>query len=233
MYSRLSRDILINHGGLSRNCLIENMNTTEIQNENNNEDLNFNLIKKSNYHDFNQFILSLKNNQNSLNIMSINIQGINTSFSELQVLVSQINDQNLNLGIIALQECHLSEIDMSPFDLIGYERISSDPVVSSFGGLTTYIRNDINYKIKKKYVGSKLWEGQFFEIILEGNKKKILGNIYKKCSNYNVSEINTLITEFEPILQEFSNSNAEVTLCGDFNMNLLRLEQYVKYDEFF
>ena len=160
MYSRLSRDILINHGGLSRNCLIENMNTTEIQNENNNEDLNFDLIKKSNYHDFNQFILSLKNNQNSLNIMSINIQGINTSFSELQVLVSQINDQNLNLGIIALQECHLSEIDMNPFDLIGYKRISSDPVVSSFGGLTTYIR-----KIKKKYVGSKLWEGQFFEIM--------------------------------------------------------------------
>ena len=88
-------------------------------------------------------------------ITSINIQGVNTSFSELQVLFSQINDQNLNLGILALQECHLSDIDMNPFDLIGYERISSDPVVSSFG-------NDINYKIKKKYVGSKLWEGQFF-----------------------------------------------------------------------
>ena len=55
----------------------------------------------------------------------------------------------------------------------------------------------------------------------------------KLCSNYNVSEMNTLITEFGPVLQEFSNSNTEVTLCGDFNMNLLRLEQYVKYDEFF
>ena len=60
MYSRLSRDVLINHGGLSRNCLIENINTFENQNGINNEDLNLNLIKKSNYHDFNQFIQSSK-----------------------------------------------------------------------------------------------------------------------------------------------------------------------------
>ena len=45
--------------------------------------------------------------------------------------------------------------------------------------------------------------------------------------------MNTLISELVPILQEFSNSNAEVTICGDFNMNLLRLDQYIKYDEFF
>ena len=104
--------------------------------------------------------------------MSINIQGINTSFSELQVLTSHIIDLNLNLEIVTLQECHLSDENMAPFDLTGYTRISSDPVISRFGGLTTYIKDDLVYKIKKKYVGSNLWEGQFFESSLKENKKK-------------------------------------------------------------
>ena len=43
----------------------------------------------------------------------------------------------------------------------------------------------------------------------------------------------TLIAEFEPIIHELSRDNAEVILCGDFNMNLLKLDQYDKYDEFF
>ena len=236
MYNNLSRNILLNHGGLSRNCLIESINANSNDNDvnNNNIDQGLNLIKKSNYHDLDQFTNHLRSHQNTLNIMSINIQGINTSFSELQVLTSHINNLKLNLDIMALQECHLSEDDMAAFDLTGYARISSDPVISKFGGLTTYIRDDLDYKIKKKYVGSNLWEGQFFEFTLKANRKKIIfGNIYKKCSNYNVSEMCTLIAEFEPILHDLSKDNAEVIICGDFNMNLLKLDQYEKYDEFF
>ena len=174
MYTSLSRNVLLNHGGLSKNCLIESMNANSNFSHVNNIDIDqsLNLIKKSNYHDLNQFTQHLRSHQNALNIMSINIQGINTSFSELQVLTSHIIDLNLNLEIVALQECHLSDENMAPFDLKGYTRISSDPVISRFGGLTTYIRDDLVYKIRKKYVGSDLWEGQFFEFSLKENKKK-------------------------------------------------------------
>ena len=48
MYNNLSRNILLNHGGLSRNCLIESINANSNVNDvnNNNIDQGLNLIKK-------------------------------------------------------------------------------------------------------------------------------------------------------------------------------------------
>ena len=233
MYSKLTRGILENHSGPENNCLVERLNRNLYHSNNLHFDFNATSIRKSGYHDLNSFWSELQAHQNNLNLLSLNIQGITTSFNELEVLISEISNKKLNLPIICLQETHLRSEQMQSYDLDNYCRISSDPSVSSFGGLTTYFRDDIKFKQNITVNSSSLWEAQFFEVIVEGNMKIILGNVYKKCSNYNALGASEFITEFRHSLDGLINSYAEVILCGDWNINLLKLDQYEKYNEFF
>ena len=110
MYNNLSTNLLTNHGGLSRNCLIESINKNSNNNDENNTDESLNLLKKSSYHDFDQFIRAIKSHPNTFNLISLNIQGVKTSFPELNVTMSKIKELKLNIGIICLQECHLRKM---------------------------------------------------------------------------------------------------------------------------
>ena len=54
-------------------------------------------------------------------------------------------------------------------------------------------------------------------------KQYAIGNIYKPAKDNNANNINTFTMEIEPVLQELSSSSAEVLICGDYNINLLKL----------
>ena len=55
-------------------------------------------------------------------------------------------------------------------------------------------------------------------------KTNLLLEIYKPPrDNNNANNIYTFTTEIEPILQELSTANTEVLICGDYNINLLKL----------
>ena len=41
------------------------------------------------------------------------------------------------------------------------------------------------------------------------------------------------MTELEPIMQELSSSNREVLICGDYNINLLKLTGEAHFSDFF
>ena len=41
------------------------------------------------------------------------------------------------------------------------------------------------------------------------------------------------MTELEPIIQELSSSDTEVLICGEYNMNLLKLIGEAHFSDFF
>ena len=63
-----------------------------------------------------------------------------------------------------LQETHLEKEVCDSFKLPGYNQISQSPIVSKFGGLTIFLRDDILFTEKNIGNVSKLWEGQFIEL---------------------------------------------------------------------
>ena len=64
--------------------------------------------------------------------------------------------------------------------------------------------------------------------------KFIIGNVYNlPRDNNNANNIDAFTREIEPILQELSSSNTEVLICGDYNINLLKLAGESHLADFF
>ena len=113
------------------------------------------------------------------------------------------------------------------------------PTASSHGGLITYVDNSFEVTVIKKIDFSTVWEGLFLELKHGSLKNKfVIGNIYKPPpppprDNNNANNIYTFTTEIKPILQELSTANTEVLICGDYNINLLKLAGESHLADFF
>ena len=104
---------------------------------------------------------------------------------------------------------------------------------STHGGVVTSVDNSYDVTIKAEVNNSDIWDGLFLEIKHENlNNKMIIGNIYKPPKDYNNSG-NTVgfVSELEPILNDLGNTNPEVLICGDYNINFLKVnsEQHFGY----
>ena len=79
--------------------------------------------------------------------------------------------------------------------------------------------------------------GKAFFIDISGetvSKKITLGNIYKPPKNNNNNpNITTFINEFSPLLHTLSHENCYSILAGDFNMDLLKLNERELFSDFF
>ena len=81
---------------------------------------------------------------------------------------------------------------------------------------------------------SMLWDGMFVEISGQSlNDKKItLGNIYRQPKNI-IDDYNTFFSELVPILTQLNKSKSEVIITGDFNLDLLKLNENNIVSNFF
>ena len=224
-----NEQILMNHGGVKNNSLSKLLeNDNEIENE-----LKF--FKFSDYYDFTSFKNSIKKYKNHFTILCINIQGLQAKFNELVVILEDLKNDNIIFSAICLQETHLEYDDtIAPFDIIGYEGFPQKRIVSSWGGLVTYFRNDLDIEPLSLYKESKIWEGQFFKVTSKNfNYTMTVGNIYKASRGYNIADMNAFISETEPIVNTLTKGNNELILAGDFNINLLKCDTLELYNEFY
>ena len=61
----------------------------------------------------------------------------------------------------------------------------------------------------------------------------VLGNIYRPPRNNNNNEsIDRFMNEFNPIIDTINNFNCDAMLVGDFNIDLLRINEREKYNTF-
>ena len=225
-----NEQILLNHGGVDTNCLnkVAENDNSEIENE-------IKFFKFSDYYDFLSFKQSIKKYKNHFTVLCLNIQGLAAKFNEFQVILEDLKNENIYFSAICLQETHLDYDDtIAPFKIAGYEGIPQKRIVSSFGGIVTYFRNDLDIEKLNLYKESKLWEGQFFKVTSKQFSFNItLGNIYKACKSYSVPDMRAFIDEIEPILIPLGRTKTELILAGDFNINLLKCDTLQLYNEFF
>ena len=218
-----------NHGGAN------GINFAEIINEGQDED-EVNIIRHSPYYVPSNLPSDLANKDNSCSVLSLNAQSLFAKFNGLQTILGLYSSQRIHFLVICIQETWITDESKLPLvSLEGYECFYVKPTSSSHGGLITYVDNEFDVCVTKKIDNSTVWEGLFLELTYRSlNNKIIVGNIYKPPKdNNNPNNINVFMTELEPIIQELSSSNTEVLICGDYDINLLKLTGEAHFSDFF
>ena len=106
---------------------------------------------------------------------------------------------------------------------------------STHGGVVTYVDNTYDVTVRAQVNNSDIWDGLFLEISHENLKNKIIvGNIYKPPKdNNNSANFKGFVSQLEPILSDLGDTNSEVLICGDYNINLLKVNSEPHFSYFF
>ena len=192
-------------------------------------------MKHSAYYGKTEFS-KLLNKKTGFTILSVNIQCVNTKFDDLQSFVNRMNLTN-SISVICLQECWLKDTDnVSMFNLTDYNLVSLPRTCFGHGGLMIYVHNQfqcttINHKIMKKTTD---WEYLCVEVSHQkhNSKKYIISNIYRKPGEI-LDEFNIFLAEFTSFLTYIKNQNCPSYLCGDYNIDLLKIKTKNHFNNYF
>ena len=227
----ISYDILQHVGGVTKHNLNEIMRCSQFRDE------DFpTIIARSPYYDNEGFDSLLIQNLDKFSILSINIQSINAKFDDLSSLIAVLADKNFYFSAICIQETWLTQnSDTSHFILPGYKLISRGKTCTGHGGLITYIHDKFNFTIRDLCPESDIWEGLFVDIYNEDiNKKVTLCNIYRPPKRNDCNAIlESFNSELRPIISSLANENSHCIFTGDFNIDLLKVNERIEYQEYF
>ena len=197
-----------------------------------------NIIEQSKYFDDADFKDALQQYNKNVSILSLNCQSINAKYDKLKLFLDEVNTYN-PISIICIQESWCQdEIDIKCFSLPNYTLINSYRQLTAHGGLIMYVHddfafNEINEKLPITHT-STLFESLFIEVWRKNiiYKKHVIGNIYRLPSYFS-DDVKSFINEFTALLNGLSVRSKSVYLCGDYNIDLLKIHSVENYSSFF
>ena len=183
-----------------------------------------------------QLLQYRSNKQNGLSIFNLNCESLYAKFDYIKLLIEIFQLKNCALQVVCLQETWVSsDTDLSPYMIPGYHLISISHYASSHGGFIMYLSKKWHYSIKTCDTTSKIWERQIVEIIdpnASHRRKIIVGNIYRPPNNSR-ENFKIFINGFKDTLLEFYANNQYTYLCGDYNVDVLKINSTQDYEEYF
>ena len=160
--------------------------------------------------------------------MHINIASLGKHIDELR---SFLNALEHKFDIISVTETKLHNIKpIANIDIDGYS-FEHTPTTEVCGGAGLYIRNSLDYFVIPELSKSLNGVGDSLCIqVTSLTKKVIIGSVYRHHKE-NINEFtDSLLTK---ILDHVDKNNAQAILSGDFNANLLNLENNNEISNFF
>ena len=102
------------------------------------------------------------------------------------------------------------------------------------GGLLIYVHNDYYCEPLTIKEGTTGWENLFIKIRHKspGSKANIIGNIYRVPKEL-LSDFHTFQEEFDEALEILRINRSPIYLCGDFNIDLLKINTKDHYNTFY
>ena len=104
------------------------------------------ILKHSSYYDADQSVELTEGCRHNFSILTLNIEYINAKFDELTIYIEELSKINFKFSVICLQETWLS-VDLSIFQIAGYDCISQGKACSKNGGLIIYIDNKFDSEL--------------------------------------------------------------------------------------
>ena len=215
-------DMLKCFGGLENNSLMSviNNNAGVIASD------MFDIANQSSYTSVTKIDVALDVQPKDFTILSLNCQSLPAKIDNLTVLLETIAT-DFKVSAICLQETWLSnDSDTSLFELYGYKLISAGKLFSVHSGLMIYLSDEYNFKCLNLHEQSSIWDGLFIEVYRKplNRKQLVIGNIYRPPRE-TIDNYHTFSSELAPILTFLNNSKCEVVIAGDFNIDLLKLNE--------
>ena len=214
----------------NQNSLLNIINSIET------DDKEPNIFQHSPYYENNALTDILKPKQNIFKILGLNCQSLPAKYDQLKIYIESLQEQDCSFDTICLQESWLGqEDDLSVFNLDSYNMISSNKKISLHGGLVMYIHKKHSFtKLEHISTGFTDWECQCIRVKSKNksNNDFIIANIYRlpkqKKENYE-----TFNHEFSELFHNLEKISRDIILCGDFNIDLLKLKVVPNINEFF
>ena len=195
-----------------------------------NEDLDqFASIKPNfDYYDVKKFqsASNVWKKQNSLGIFHTNICSLRANIDKVEDLM---HDLSYQFEILALTECWNPEKKKENFSakhLDGYHEYYGTTGTSNKGGCGVYIKDTLT-QIPRKDLDFKITEpGQevetcWIELVHEKSANSLIGIFYRHPSKKNSDFFIKLIA----VLKKVNREKKKVTICGDFNFDLLNYDK--------
>ena len=180
----------------------------------------------SKYYDIDQ-INSLKTDlSSSFGMFHVNIASLNLHIDDLKQILSLLN---YKFDIIGISEHKILKDTLPSNNILipGYNEFIFEPKETTHGGTGFYIKDNINYIIRKDLQINSPgdFESIFIEIQIPNKKNLIVGCVYRHPSS-KISIHNFTNLHLDPVLQKISAENKQCVLMGDFNVDLLKIDSH-------
>ena len=214
--------------------LSESTSLTHLLSDDDSSDtLDINIIKHSPYYSESDFH-NLQFMKGNFSILSLNCQSINAKFDELQLFMDRINRIE-EVSVLCLQETWTSDKDdISLFQLSHYKLLHRGKQCCKHSGLFIYVHDKFYVEPLDLPFTCTKWEGYCIKISQTEPfiKHHIIANIYKPP--YEGSEdFDVFLKEFNDFVNLLQNYGHSLHICGDFNINLLKIHSKPHYNIFF
>ena len=166
-----------------------------------------------------------------LSLFHLNIASLGAHKDELEDLLSIVESK---FDILGLTETKLIKDKPPIYDtsIEGYDAFFTC-TESNKGGTAIYVNKKFDSKERKDLSdclnAPRKLESTFIELLIKGKKNIIIGCIYKHPL-LDIDEFNTLFCQ---VLDKISRENKEVYLLGDFNIDLLKVQQDSHIDDYY
>ena len=209
----------------SFDCIHETDKFMSVQNDTD-YDQNISSMLHSKYYSVDSF-QQLKNH-NNLNIFHSNVNGLESKFDSLHEFLSGTSSASDIVAITETSE-QSDNFFISNVSLEGYTPYYT-PTNSSKGGTAIYVNSNFNsFERFDLKIQSDMFESVWVEIPNRASKNILCGCIYR----HPTYEISDFLVYMESVMKIAANEGKEVYICGDFNINLLKLEENNKYLTFY
>lgn len=167
---------------------------------------------------------NLAQKEESLSVLNLNAQCLHAKIDSIRVYLDNLSQNGCNFDFLCIQETWLSQDDdISQVRIAGYHLLHRGKSASQHGGTAVYIKDKYVAKIVHSTPKNFNWEGLFVEVKVSENQNCLLGCIYRPPRNLS-TEVENFISNFSQTIDHLSSHNNPI-ICGDFNFNLLMLEQ--------
>ena len=171
------------------------------------------------------------NSCKDFSVLSLNIQSLSAKYNELNDMLNELSISNFIPDVICLQETW-QIIDPSLFPLPNYQIIESNTRENARGGgVGIFVKNDIVFKTLSQYsvFHERIFESLFIEVVNENKQKVVIGSVYRPGTKYPGLSFTEQFGQFSDILSnilsDLSSKYEKVYIFGDFNLDLLKINE--------
>jgi hypothetical protein len=224
----LASDILRYRGGLNKNNLVE-----IFKNIDNYEEM-LSCCSQSPYIGLDNAKEYFERFKDKFTLLDFNIQSLNAKFDIFVSFLDDLASTGFYFSVICLQETWINNNlhDTSMFNIPQYSLIHMPAKLSAHSGVALYIHDSYCFKQLHDIQESNVCECIFAEITGNGlHKKTIIGNFYRPPRDNNLN-IKQFLKDLASIVNTLTVRNTDCVFCGDFNIDLLKIETRSLFSEY-